>query len=195
MRTLVASVTLLAALAASGHAAQDVQRSPQVLRSGIDLITVDVAALDNRGRPVEDLQARDFSVKVDGRTRDVVAAQLVRVDRAAAAAAPAIPATPLVSTNLTPLTGRRVIVAVDQTLILPGGITPLLRTAGQFVDGLAPQDHAAFVAFPEPGPRVDFTRDKARVREAMQAIDIGQPRKRAEKRFDISLTESMAIAD
>jgi VWFA-related protein len=86
-------------------------------------------------------------------------------------------------------------VAVDQTLILPGGITPLLRTAGQFIDGLAPQDYAAFVAFPEPGARVDFTRDKARVRAAMQAIDIGQPRKRAEKRFDISLTESMAIAD
>src|SRR5687768_7175667 len=128
MRTLVASVTVFTALAAlAGHAAQEVPRSPQVLRSGIDLITIDVAALDARGRPVEDLQRRDFSVKIDGRTRDVVSAELVRVDRAPAADAPVIPGASLVTTNLGPLTGRRVIVAVDQTLIVPGGITPLLR--------------------------------------------------------------------
>jgi VWFA-related protein len=186
---------ILSAVAAlPGHAAQDVPRSPQVVRSGIDLITIDVAALDNRGRPVEDLEARDFAVKVDGRTRAVVSAELVRVDRAPASEAPVIPAQTLVTTNVAPVIGRRVIVAVDQTLILPGGITPLLRTAGRFVNGLTPQDHAAFVAFPEPGPRVDFTRDKARVRDAMQAI-IGQPRKGGPKQFSISLTESLAVTD
>ena len=194
MGTRVASVTLLAALAAAGHAAQDVQRSPQVLRSGIDLITIDVAALDSRGGPAEDLQARDFAVKVDGRSRAIVSAELVRVDRAAAAEVPVIPAAPLVTTNLAPISGRRVIVAVDQTLILPGGITSLLRTAGRFVDGLTPQDYAAFVAFPEPGPRVEFTRDKVRVREAMQGI-VGQPRKGAPRQFNISLTESLSVND
>jgi hypothetical protein len=30
---------------------------------------VDVAALDARGRPVEDLRVHDFAVKVDGRTK------------------------------------------------------------------------------------------------------------------------------
>ena len=62
-------------------------------------------------------------------------------------------------------------------------LTPLLRTASQFVDRLAPSDYAAFIGFPEPGPRVDFTTDKAAVRKAMQAHHIGQPAKVSAERF------------
>jgi VWFA-related protein len=171
----------------AGLAAQD---SPR-FRAGVDLITLEVRAVDARGRPVEDLTARDFIVRVDGKTRDVASAQFVRAD--ASAPAPAADALPeLVSTNVALSGGRRVAVAVDQTLITPGSITPLLHTAARFVDGLLPSDHVTFVAFPEPGPRVDFTRDKARVRDAMQEI-VGQPRKGLTRSFDMSLTESLEI--
>jgi hypothetical protein len=68
---------VIVALALSaGPAAQQ----PQRFRSGVDLITVDVTALDARGVPVEDLRADDFTVKVDGKARRVVAADLVKVD-------------------------------------------------------------------------------------------------------------------
>src|SRR3970282_1662760 len=70
---------------------------------------------------------------------------------------------------------------------------PLLRTASQFVDRLAPADYAAFVGFPEPGPRVDFTTDKAAVRNAMQGISIGQAAKTPTSNFDISLYEAFAV--
>jgi hypothetical protein len=56
---------------------------------------------------------------LDGRRRPVVSADLIRVERTQPAA-PAVPGDPLVSTNTNDLrTGRRVIIAVDQTLIAP----------------------------------------------------------------------------
>jgi len=43
-------------------------------RTGVDLVAVDVAVVDRRGRPVEDLRAPEFSVKIDGEVRRVVSA-------------------------------------------------------------------------------------------------------------------------
>ena len=70
MRQLLVGVTLVSALAVSGHAAQDAP--PQRFRGGVDLLTIDVAAVDAKGRPVEDLKPGDFVVKVDGKPRPVV---------------------------------------------------------------------------------------------------------------------------
>jgi VWFA-related protein len=180
---------LLAAVVRAGPAEQD---APQRFRARVDLITVDVAAVDSKGKPVEDLRPRDFTVKVDGKPRPVVSADLLRVDRAKASA-PQRPVDALIASNLSPINARHVVIAVDQTLITPGTLTPLLRTASQFVDRLAPADYAAFIGFPGPGPRVDFTTDKAAVRSAMQTISIGQPAKIPTSNFDISLYEAFAI--
>ena len=75
LQSVTASV--LAAVV-SGHAAQDAPR----FRGGVDLITVDVAAVDSKGKPVDDLGPRDFTVKVDGKPRAVVSADFMKVDRA-----------------------------------------------------------------------------------------------------------------
>jgi VWFA-related protein len=189
---LSAGVAVVLALAsATQPAAQEPQSAGATFRSRVDVITVDVAAVDKQGRAVEDLRPGDFSVKVDGRSRPVVSAQLVKVDRSRPAASPTAAET-FVSTNVGPQSGRRVIVAVDQTLIVPGSIAPLMRSASQFVDALAPADYAALLAFPEPGPRVDFTTDKAQVRQAMQGI-VGQPAKTRTTTFNLSLQEAQAI--
>ena len=184
---------LIAALAApAGHAAQDAQRSTETFQSRVDLIALDVAALDGSGRPVEDLRKSDFTVKVDGRERPVVSAELVKVERGPAGELQVLPAEKLFTANVPTANSRRVALAVDQTLITPGSITPLIRTAERFVDRLAPQDHVAFIAFPEPGPRADFTTDKARVHRAMQGI-LGQPSKIESGRFTLSLAEMLEI--
>ena len=44
----------------------DTQVQGPTFRTGIDLVAVDVAVIDRNGRPVEDLRAPDFSVKIDG---------------------------------------------------------------------------------------------------------------------------------
>src|SRR5215213_7236607 len=90
-------VSLIAALAAASHAAQD--SPPQRFRAGVDLITIDVAAVDAKGRPVEDLNPGDFIVKVDGKARPTASAQLIKVDREKPASARA---SELISTNDVP---------------------------------------------------------------------------------------------
>ena len=192
MRKFSACATLVVTLTAATHpSAQEPQSAAPTFRSRVDVITADVVAVDKQGRPVEDLKPSDFAVKVDGRARPVVSAQLVRVDRSARPAA-VTPSERLISTNIGVQGGRRVVLAVDQTLISPGAIAPLMNTASRFVDGLAAADYAALVGFPEPGPRVDFTIDKARVRQAMQGI-VGQPAKTRTTAFNLSLVEAQAI--
>jgi VWFA-related protein len=188
MRKLWAATMLATALAgASGHAGQDTPR----FRGGVDLITVDVAVLDSRGRPVDDLRAGDFVVKVDGRERSVVSAELIRVEREKSAL-PARPTDARISTNASVPHARRIVVAVDQTLIAPGTIRPLLTTASAFVSRLTADDHVAFIAFPEPGPRIDFTADTARIRRAMEGL-VGHAVKRGDRQFDIGVSEAIAL--
>jgi hypothetical protein len=69
-------LTLL--LAAAVHAGHAEQEAPRRFRAKVDLITVDVTAVDSAGRPVEDLRPRDFTVRVDGHTRSVVSADFIR---------------------------------------------------------------------------------------------------------------------
>jgi VWFA-related protein len=187
MRRLAVLLALVPLLIASGHA----QDAPlQRFRGGVDLIAIDVSAVDSRGRPVEDLKPGDFVVKVDGKVRPTVSAELIKVERGKPAATRPVDA--LTSTNQAPQNARRIIVAADQTLITPGSLAPLQRTASQFIERLAPDDYAAFVAFPEPGPRIDFTIDKARVRKAMEQI-VGQPQVMPFGDFNISLYEALTI--
>ena len=189
MRRLAGVLALVSLLIVSGHA----QDSPvQRFRGGVDLIAIDVSAVDSRGRPVEDLKPGDFVVKVDGKARPIVSAELVKVERSKPAAPRPVDA--LTSTNQAPQNARRIIVAADQTLITPGSLAPLQRTASQFIERLASDDYAAFVAFPEPGPRIDFTTDKARVRKAMEEM-VGQPQLMPFGDFNISLTEALTITN
>jgi hypothetical protein len=131
MRTLLAGLTVLGLLAAPAGHAQETPASGQRFRSGIDLITIDVSAVDRDGRPVEDLRPRDLRVKIDGREREIVSVELVKVDTSRAGEPPPVEA-PLISANLIPDQGRRLVVAVDQTLIRPGSAALLIRTAGEF---------------------------------------------------------------
>jgi VWFA-related protein len=191
MRTLLAGLTVLGLLAAPAGHAQETPASGQRFRSGIDLITIDVSAVDRDGRPVEDLRPRDLRVKIDGREREIVSVELVKVDTSRAGEPPPVEA-PLISANLIPDQGRRLVVAVDQTLIRPGSAALLIRTAGEFVAGLTPDDYAALLAFPEPGPREDFTKDRARVQEAIGRV-VGQPAKQGFREFNIQTWEALAL--
>ena len=62
---------------AAPAAAAAAQQQP-TFRTGVDVITVDVGAVDSRGQPVTDLHAPEFTVKIDGKPRRVVSADLVK---------------------------------------------------------------------------------------------------------------------
>jgi VWFA-related protein len=163
-------------------------------RTGIDLVAVDVAVIDRRGRPVEDLRAPEFSVKIDGEVRRVVSAELIKVDIEAARKQVADKTESFYTSNLTPPNGRQIIIAVDQVNIRPGSLRPVLDAAARFLDLLSPLDQVAFVAFPEPGPRVNFTNDKLRLKRAMQGLVGQQPRARPGN-YNIGVSEAISIEE
>jgi VWFA-related protein len=197
MRRLLIVLLCLAG-AASSHAqappsaaAQDPIQGP-TFRTGIDLIAVDVAVVDSRGRPVEDLRAPEFEVKIDGEIRRVVSAELVKVDVEEARKQAADTSETFYTSNLTPPNARLVVLAVDQSNIHPAAIKPILAAASRFLDRLSPLDQVAFITYPEPGPRVNFTNDRLKIRLALERL-VGQPPFLAATQLNIGVAEAMAI--
>jgi len=186
MRRLLAASALVAAATATP--------SSQVFRGGVDVITVDVTVLDKDGRPVEDLRPGDFTVEIDGQTRRVVSAVLQKADAAKRQAV--LAPERFFSTNNAPVVGRKVMFAVDQLQLRPGALIPLLGAAHAFLDDLTPYDLAARVAFPPPGPNVQFTTDKARVRDALR-MELGTASAAQPWALDfhISTSEAVRISD
>ena len=84
MRGFSAGVVLIALVASTSVGTQSTQApSPQqpqqpVFRAGIELVTLDVTALDSNGRQVTDLTTADFQVEIDGDRRQVTSAEYVR---------------------------------------------------------------------------------------------------------------------
>jgi VWFA-related protein len=160
----------------------------------VDLVAIDVAVVDRNGRPVEDLRAPDFAVKIDGEVRRVVSAELIKVDVEAAKRQVADKSETFYTSNLTPPNGRQIILAVDQINIRPGSLRPIMAAAQRFVDRLSPLDQIAFITYPEPGPRVSFTNDKLRLKLAMQGLIGNQPRTTAGQ-YNIGVSEAIAIEE
>jgi VWFA-related protein len=172
------------------------QQQP-TFRTGVDVITVDVGAVDSRGQPVTDLHAPEFTVKIDGQPRRVVSADLIKYKYTAD---PVVRRPEqkqqqfetLYTTNITEPEGRMIMIAVDQMNIRPGAARPILESAARNLDKLNPAERVEFVSIPEPGDVVDFTGDRQRVRLAMETV-IGT-QSRFGGRRNIGLIEAIDIA-
>ncbi|MGE0394174.1 MAG: VWA domain-containing protein, partial [Vicinamibacterales bacterium] len=194
-RVGVAGAAVAVACAALVAAQAQTDQPAATFKAGVELVTVDVSVSDRNGQPVRDLLAADFTVKVDGKLRRVVSAQHVHfdVDAARKAAVQQAGEETFFTSNIGPPEGRMIILAVDQSNIRPGAVRQLLRTAAAFVDRLGPADQVAFVAFPPPGPEVNFTTDRVRLKAAMEQV-VGNQQDFS-GRFNIGLFEAIAIAE
>lgn len=188
---IVTSASLLSAQAPQAPAPQP------VFRAGVELISVDVTALDGNGRQVTDLAAPDFLVEVDGDARQVVSAEYIRsVDPLRAIGAPrkvvAAPDEAFFTSNAKGApSGRLIMLLVDQGNIRTGAARAIMNSAKQFVDTLTPEDRVAVIAVPGPGELVDFTTDHDKVRESLLRIVGGSDPMKG--RFNLSVTEAMAL--
>ena len=168
-----------------------------MFRAGIELVTVDVTALDNNtGRQVIDLTAKDFEVEIDGDRRQVTSAEYVRsVDPHRVIGAPhkvVRPDETFSSSNAKGApSGRLILILVDQGNIRTGSARWVMNSSNKFVDTLTPEDRVAVVAIPGPGELVDFTTNHDRVRESLLRI-VGQAGP-LRSRFNLSVTESIAL--
>ena len=197
MRAVVLSAAIAIGFmqALQAQAPQPPTQQP-VFRAGIELVTVDVTALDSNGRQVTDLTPADFQVEIDGDRRQVTAAEYVRsADPLRAIGTPAkvvVPDETFSSSNAKGApSGRLIMILVDQGNIRTGSARAVMNSAKRFVDTLTPEDRVAVVAIPGPGELVDFTNNHDRVREALLRI-VGHATA-LRSRFNLSVTEAMAI--
>src|SRR5262245_23577171 len=139
---------------------------PTTFRSGVELFVLDVTVLDKDGKPIPDLQVRDFTLEVGGRRRPVVAAQFVQAGRqdGVSAATPAVFASAVSSLAAE---ARTIYVVVDIENIRSGEGRGALDNLSDYFDTLPPTDHIGFIVLPSGSPSLEPTTDRAAVRALM----------------------------
>jgi len=163
---------VIGCLVATLVAVPSAQQQPQpVFRARVDLVTVDVAVVNNEGRPVTGLAPGDFTVVAGDRQRRVVSADFVSVGAAARTAPVPLASRPAAPTsNSRAAAGRSFLLVVDVEHISAGGGRGVLRTVSDYLDRLNPEDRAGVVVFPYATPRVDLTTNRKMVKEAAGRI-------------------------
>jgi len=141
-------------------------QEPPRFRSSVEITSLDVTVVDDRGRPVAALKPEDFSVKIDGNTRNVVSAEWVSLV-ADASAPPPPPPPDGYSTNENSTGGRLIVLAVDEPNIRFGSALAITRAAGGFIDRLMPSDRIAVAGIGTGAPSTPFTSDRGRVKRAI----------------------------
>lgn len=192
-----AASALVAALAASAslHVLQAGSQSPPqpVFRSGVDLVRLDVTVVSNDGRPVDDLEAQDFEVRVNGDVRPVQSLRFLQLQPGPLElqAGTSLAASREYSSNERVVQGRMIVIVVDHESVPPGGSAVVIKSAEALLAGLGPADRVALLTIPQPGPKVDFTSDMRQVREALGSIT-GYPRDR-QRAYRITFDEAVQI--
>jgi VWFA-related protein len=177
---------LAVVLAASTAGAQDQPR----FRSGVDVTSVDVTVVDERGKPILGLKPEDFTVKLDGAERRVISADWVTLT---APEGPKPPPPPEgYSSNEGGTGGRLILLVVDQPNIRFGGFLGIRRAVNGFLDRLQPSDRVALVGIGPGAPSVGFTADHERLRKALDRTTGQQPSIKGGF-YQIAISEAMQI--
>ena len=193
-RAALIAAALLGLGRSGAHATEQAQ-----FKSFAELVSVDVIATDASGRPVTNLTAEHFVLKVDGKVRPLQSLQLVQVadvDRPelptrSAPATPDAPKPPAAFSTNTEARGRAFIFAIDHEHIHPGNERQAIDAATRLLDRLAPEDRVAVVSMPRGAIEADLSTDRSAARTALQGIVGHAPRKSS--RFEFSIKEAFAV--
>ncbi|HEY4641260.1 MAG TPA: VWA domain-containing protein [Thermoanaerobaculia bacterium] len=175
MRALVLSVICCLL---SGVAAAQVTEKISVER-----VIVDARVTDDHGDPITDLEPKDFRVKIDGKLVKVESAEWIP-ETAAARGLASIGKTQVENPNPDQQTAPagRLLVFLIQTDFARnkfrlGGQMKVISNADEMIESLEPEDKVAVFQFDSHLKfRLDFTDDKARVKNAIRdALAIDEP--------------------
>jgi VWFA-related protein len=161
----VLSVSLLAQSTPPGQEPQP----RTTFKSSVDLVPVDVSVVDRDGRPVDNLQATDFTLTVDGKPRRIASAEFISVSRQTETPPPPTDH----SSNVGAGNGRLIMLLVDQGNIGAARGKPVIEAASAFIEQLNPADRVALHTIPGAGPQVEFTSNHLLVRQMLQNV-VGQ---------------------
>jgi VWFA-related protein len=182
---------LAAALAVAAVVTVGAQQPGQpVFRSSVELTSIDLAVVDDRGRSVTDLTPEEFVVRVDGAQRKVVNAEWVGLQTRETPPAPPAPAGYTGNENATG--GRLIMLVIDEPNIRVGGTLGIRRAVNTFIDHLQPADRAAVIGIGPGSPATPFTADRARLKRAVERL-VGQHQASVFSQFNVSTFEVLQI--
>lgn len=169
---------------------QDQPQRPTI-RSGVELLTIDVQVVDDEGYPFTGLNAKDFEVWIDNRKRPVVSIELVRHRGAQSIRQRGIDDPEKEPEQREPA-GRLFVLAIDEHSFRMGAAMAAVQAARRFIETLRPDDLVGLHAYPTGTAHVDLTTDHATVVEALGRIVGLSERMRTE--FNLSAGEIIDIA-
>jgi VWFA-related protein len=169
------------------------QEQPPRFRSSVEVTSLDVSVVDDRGKPIRDLGPQDFIIRIDGNLRRVVSAEWVALTSDASAPPPPPPPDGY-STNEHSTGGRLIVIAVDEPNIRLGAALSISKAANAFVDRLLPSDRVAVAGFGKGSPSTPFSADHERAKRAIARM-VGQKAagRRDDLGFNIGLAEALAV--
>lgn len=149
------------------------QNRPQ-FRSGVEVTSIDVTVLDNRGHAIPDLNPAEFLVRVDGVPRRVVSADWIsRTSNTSGRST--VPPSPKGSGSTEAGSGRLILIVIDQPSIRFGGAIGHRAAINKFIDRLQPSDRVGVVNLGVGGKSVTFTTDRAKAKQVLSKSVGGVP--------------------
>jgi VWFA-related protein len=165
----VLAVLVLAALAAAPSAQQPPSpQRPPVFRTGVNVVTIDVTAVDKDGTPIKGLKADDFVVTLEGQPRPVQAVDFIEYGSGTAAGGgPAAAANSSASSRRE----RRVVVMLfDDLSVKPGASKGLMVAAERTLAQFGPDDLIGVAVTSGLVKSVNPTTDRAAVHAALSKL-------------------------
>jgi VWFA-related protein len=178
------------AVAASGTIAAAQDQEPAQFRSSVEVTPADVTVVDQRGQPITDLTADDFTVRIDGAARRVQSAEWISLVKPEDSRREPPPEGYSSNQNLG--AGRLVLIVIDQPNIQFGNVVHMQAAVGRFLDGLPAGDLVAALGVGPASPGTTFTTDRARVKAAITRMP-GAKREMVRTQFNIALTEALEV--
>jgi VWFA-related protein len=166
-------VVLAVAAALGSGAIARVSEQGDAIRGGVDLVTVDFAAVGPDGNPVADLTIDQVQLKVGGRIRPIKSFQYVQAAGTpprTGVAGPFKELSPPFGSNYVGDAGRTIVLIVENESLRPAIARHTTDAAAKFVSGLSPRDRVALVTMPRGGLQIDLTRDHARVQQLLAGV-------------------------
>jgi VWFA-related protein len=149
------------------------QNRPQ-FRSGVEVTSIDVTVVDNRGRSIPDLKPGEFLVRVDGVPRRVVSADwMARTSNTSGRST--VPPSAKGSSSNEAGSGRLILIVIDQPNIRFGGTIGHRAAISTFIDRLQPSDRVGVVNLGVGGKSVSFTTDRRQAKQVVSSATGGVP--------------------
>jgi VWFA-related protein len=191
-RRVLCPLAVTAAFSVLASVLHGQQPQTPVFRSSVEVTSIDVGVVDNRGRPVTDLRPEEFIVQIDGAARRVVSAEWISLVTPPKPDAP--PPPPGYSTNENSTGGRLILLVIDQPNIRFGGAVVIRTSVNGFLEHLQPSDRVAVIGLGPGGPpSTPFTADRRRLQETVSRMVGQKTRQSGMSSYNVTLSEALAI--